>query len=160
MHRRTRAEARSVSLSRASGEPAERPMVLFVCIHNAGRSRMAEAFFNDLAGDRYRANSAGTMPAERPHPEVVEAMSAVDVPLDGTPGTLLTSAMAEHAVRIISMGCDVREACPALALDVEDWALDDPKGRPAEEVAAIRDRIEARVRNLVADLDRTHASPR
>lgn len=159
MHRRTWAESASLNLSRSSGEPAELPIVLFVCVHNAGRSRMAEAFFNHLAGDRYRAVSAGTMPAEGPHEEVVTAMADVDVALDGGPGTLLTSAMAEQADRIISMGCSVKDACPALAMDVEDWALPDPKGRSQEEVASIRNRIEARVRNLVAELDRERTSP-
>jgi arsenate reductase (thioredoxin) len=157
VQRRAWAQSSTLNLTRSSGEPAERPLVLFVCVHNAGRSRMAEAFFNHLAGDRYRAISAGTMPAERPHPEVVEAMTAVDIAMDDAPGTLLTPAMAEHAVRVVSMGCNVEEACPELRMDVEDWALDDPKGRSPEQVAAIRDRIEARVRNLVADLDRAHS---
>lgn len=131
-------------------------MVLFVCVHNAGRSRMAEAFFNQLAGDRYEGRSAGTIPADAPHPEVVTAMSEVGVSLDGEPGTMLTQDMTDEAIRVIGMGCAVEEACPALRVPLEDWELDDPKGKSSEDVADIRDRIEMKVRNLVAQLDREH----
>ena len=143
-------------LGALSGQATERPVVLFVCVHNAGRSRMAEAFFNELAGDRYEGRSAGTIPAERPHPEVVAAMAEVDIDLGDAPGTLLTQEMADSATRVVGMGCAVEEACPALRVPLEDWELDDPKGKSPEEVAAIRDRIEAKVRNLVAGLDREH----
>lgn len=115
---------------------------------------MAEAFFNDLARGTYRAQSAGTEPAQRPHPEVVQAMADVGVDLDESPGRLLTEDMASEATKVITMGCSVEEACPALTLEVEDWALDDPKGQPPEKVAEIRDEIELRVRNLIGKLDR------
>ena len=143
-----------VKLGALSGESDVRPVVLFVCVHNAGRSRMAEAFFNQLAGDRYEGRSAGTEPAGSPHPEVVEAMAEVGVELPGGPGTMLTQEMTDEAVRVIGMGCAVEEACPALRVPLEDWELDDPKGKSQEEVAEIRDRIEMKVRNLVAQLDR------
>lgn len=139
-------------------EDVERPVVLFVCVHNAGRSRMAEAFFNQLAGDRYRGVSAGTEPADRPHREVLEAMAEVHLPIEDRPGTMLTQEMTDDALLVIGMGCDVEEACPALQAPLEDWKLDDPKGKPAEEVAEIRDLIEMRVRNLVARLDRERAT--
>lgn len=145
-----------VKLGAQSGEATERPVVLFVCVHNAGRSRMAEAFFNQMAGDRYEGRSAGTVPAERPHPEVVRAMSEVDSEIDGGPGTMLTQDMTDAAIRVIGMGCAVEDACPALRVPLEDWDLDDPKGKTPEEVAEIRDRIEMKVRNLVAQLDRDH----
>ena len=145
-----------VKLGALSGQSAERPVVLFVCVHNAGRSRMAEAFFNQLAGDRYEGRSAGTVPADAPHPEVVEAMSEIDIDLSSGPGTMLTQEMTDEAVRVIGMGCAVEEACPALRVPLEDWELDDPKGKSSEEVAEIRDRIEMKVRNLVAQLDREH----
>lgn len=128
--------------------------MLFVCVHNAGRSRMAEAFFNDLAGDRYEGLSAGTEPASAPHPEVVTTMREVGIELEERPGTLLTREVADAAARVIGMGCAVEEACPALTVPLEDWELPDPKGKSAEEVAEIRDRIELKVRNLVAQLDR------
>ena len=143
-----------IKLGALSGESDARPVVLFVCVHNAGRSRMAEAFFNQLAGDRYEGRSAGTVPADSPHPEVIAAMSEVGVELQRGPGTMLTQEMTDEAVRVIGMGCAVEEACPALRVPLEDWELDDPKGRSPEEVAEIRDRIEMKVRNLVAQLDR------
>jgi arsenate reductase (thioredoxin) len=141
-------------LGSLSGQAEERPTVLFVCVHNAGRSRMAEAFFNDLAGDRYEGLSAGTEPAPAPHAEVVETMREVGLELEDRPGTMLTREVADAAVRVIGMGCAVEEACPALTVPLEDWELPDPKGKSAEEVAEIRDRIELKVRNLVAQLDR------
>ena len=143
-----------VKLGGLSGQDSDKPMVLFVCVHNAGRSRMAEAFLEDLAGDRYEARSAGTIPAERPHPEVVTAMAEVGIELPQTPGRMLTQELADSSVRVIGMGCAVEEACPALTVPLEDWALEDPKGKSQEEVADIRDRIEMKVRNLVAQLDR------
>ena len=133
-----------------------KPLILFVCVHNAGRSVMAEAFLERIAGDRYRALSAGTEPADHPHPEVVSAMRDVGIELDSSPGRLLTHEMAEGADLVIGMGCAVEEACPALTVPLEDWALDDPKGRPPEEVAAIRDEVAARVEQLVARLDAEH----
>lgn len=143
-----------VKLGELSGQGSDRPVVLFVCVHNAGRSRMAAAFFEQLAGDRYEGRSAGTEPAAHPHPEVVASMSEIGIELDDTPGTMLTQEMTDTAVRVIGMGCAVEEACPALRVPLEDWELDDPKGQSPERVAEIRDRIEMKVRNLVAELDR------
>ena len=148
--------ASQVKLGALSGESDERPVVLFVCVHNAGRSRMAEALFNQMAGDRYEGRSAGTEPADHPHPEVVRAMAEVDIELDGGPGTMLTQEMTDESVKVIGMGCAVEEACPALRVPLEDWDLDDPKGRSDEEVAESRDRIEMKVRNLIAQLDREY----
>jgi arsenate reductase len=150
---------RGVTFERAGGQGDDRPVVLFVCVHNAGRSRMAEAWLNYLAGDRYQAMSAGTQPAARPHPEVVAAMAEAGIALDDAPGRLLTPELAERAIRVIGMGCSVDEACPALKVPLEDWDLPDPQGLPPDEVAAIRDLIELRVRNLVAALDRERAEP-
>ena len=130
-----------------------KPLILFVCVHNAGRSVMAEAFLKRIAGARYRAMSAGTDPADSPHAEVVSSMREVEIGLDSSPGRLLTQEMAERADLVIGMGCAVEEACPALTVPLEDWALDDPKGKAPEEVAAIRDAVSARVDELVARLD-------
>ena len=118
---------------------------------------MAEAFFTHLAGERYRGASAGTEPAAAPHPGVVESMAIRGIPVAEAPGQLLTTEMAEGATKIIGMGCAVEEACPALRVPLEDWKLEDPKGKSRAEVDAIRDEIEARVRALIGELDRLNA---
>jgi protein-tyrosine-phosphatase len=132
---------------------ADKPKVLFVCVHNAGRSRMAAAYMNALAGDRYIGASAGTEPADHPHREVVAAMAEEGIHIENTPGTMLTAAMADDAVRVIGMGCAVEEACPALRVPLEDWGLDDPKGQPPDVVKAVRDEIRRRVERLIEELD-------
>jgi arsenate reductase len=129
------------------------PDVVFACVHNAGRSRMAEALFNREAAGRYTAASAGTEPADRPHPEVVSTLAEIGVELDQSPGRLLDPDLADSAGRLVSMGCSVEEACPATTTPMVDWDLPDPKGRPMAEVRAIRDDIAERVRALVAELD-------
>ena len=134
------------------------PDVLFVCVHNAGRSRMAEALFAREAGDRYTAASAGTEPAGRPHPEVVEALAEIGIDLEPTAGQLLTPDLADASGRLISMGCSIEDACPATTTPMEDWALTDPKGQPIERVREIRDEIARRVRALAVELDRQGAS--
>lgn len=131
--------------------------VLFVCVHNAGRSQMAKAFFNQLASERglpLRAESAGTEPAERIHPNVVDAMREVGLDLSDEHPRLLTNDMAEGARKVVTMGCMLdSEACPAVFLkDVEDWGLADPKDRSIEEVRAIRDAIRQKVKELIASL--------
>lgn len=130
--------------------------VLFVCVHNAGRSQMAEAFFNQLAAERclsVRAESAGTEPAERVNPTVVAAMREVGIDLLGKTPKLLTNAMVQQADRVITMGCAPdASSCPALVVtNVEDWALTDPAGKPLPEVRQIRDEIRRRVAELVGD---------
>ena len=156
MHRVQRATQRVV-LRERSGQADERPTVLFVCVQNAGRSRMAEAVLDQMAGDRYKALSAGTEPAKHPHPEVVASMAEIGLEIGDHPGTLLTQEMTDEAIKVISMGCNVSEACPALTTPMEDWELDDPKGKNPEDVAFIRDLIEIRVRNLIAKLERERA---
>ena len=153
MHRRVTSH-QQVRLREPGGAPPDLPFVLFVCVHNAGRSRMAEAFFNQLAHGRLRALSAGTQPADHAHPEVVEAMAAIGVDIADTPGTMLTQELADEATRVIGMGCAVEEACPALRVPLEDWELEDPMGQPPDKVAEIRDEIEVRVRNLIGRLER------
>jgi arsenate reductase (thioredoxin) len=135
------------------------PDVLFVCVHNAGRSRMAEALFNREADGRWTAASAGTQPADRPHPEVVEALGEVGIELPIEPGRLLDAGLAESARKLFSMGCNVEDACPALTVPMEDWALEDPKGKPIERVREIRDDINERVRALIAELDAAEQQP-
>jgi arsenate reductase len=157
MFRKMATNNQTFKLSHTAGEGEDVPTVLFVCVHNAGRSRMAEAMFNQMAGGRFRGISAGTQPAERPHPEVTEAMREIDIELPQTPGVMLTQEMTDSAIKVIGMGCAVEEACPALQVPLEDWALDDPKGKSQAEVAEIRDSIELKVRNLLGQLARgTH----
>ena len=123
--------------------------VIFACIHNAGRSQMAAAFFGALADPaKARALSAGTQPGPRVHPEVLDAMREVGIDLSNAKPMLLTDDLAENATMLVTMGCG--EACPAVpGLRREDWPLDDPKGRPVEEVRRIRDDIRARVAALI-----------
>jgi arsenate reductase (thioredoxin) len=126
--------------------------VLFVCLHNAGRSRMSESLFARAADGRHQARSAGTEPAERVHPEVVEAMAEAGIDLrDGRPRKL-TTADAEWADVVVTMGCG--DECPYIpGKRYVDWDLPDPKGRPIAEVRATRDEVGRRVRELVAELD-------
>ena len=154
MYRKLNNSTQTFKVAHKAGEGDEVPTVLFVCVHNAGRSRMAEAFFNQMAGGKFKAISAGTEPAERPHPEVVQAMKELEIDLPPTPGIKLTPELAERAVKVVGMGCAIEEACPALQVPLEDWELEDPKGKPPEEVAEIRDTIELRVRNLLGKLAR------
>jgi arsenate reductase (thioredoxin) len=135
-----------------------RKTVVFACVHNAGRSQMAAAFFNELV-DPARANavSAGTEPGERVHPEVVEVMKERGIDLSTTRPQLLTDALARDAEWLVTMGCG--EACPHVpGLRRDDWPLPDPKGQPLERVREIRDAVEARVRGMLAKQDWSAAS--
>jgi arsenate reductase len=125
---------------------------LFVCLHNAGRSQMSAALFERAAGGRHRALSAGTTPADRVHPEVVEVMREIGIDLaDRTPGRL-TLELAEAADVVVTMGCG--DECPYVpGKRYVDWDLQDPKGRPVDEVRATRDDIARRVDALVLELD-------
>jgi arsenate reductase len=125
-----------------------------VCVHNAGRSVMAEAFYNGLADGRGQADSAGTIPGALPHPVVVEAMREVGIDVSGHQGVLITDEMVSAADRVITMGCAVEEAaCPAIRYsNVEDWGLPDPKGQPLERVREIREEIRRRVQALLEDM--------
>lgn len=130
--------------------------VLFVCVHNSGRSQMAEAFTNSLAKDRrlaVHARSAGTIAGEEINPTAVAVMQEVGISMVGQKPKQLTQSMADSADRIITMGCGVdAEACPARIHLSEDWGLDDPKGQPIEKVRAIRDEIKVKVEALLAEL--------
>lgn len=128
--------------------------VLFVCVHNASRSQMAEALFNHRAPEGMHAASAGTEPAAEISPTTVQAMAEIDVDLAGQAPKVLSPDMVREADRIITMGCGVDQACP-LFLGVridEDWGLDDPAGQPIEVVRGIRDQIDRRVVELIGRL--------
>lgn len=124
--------------------------VIFACVHNAGRSQMAAAFFNKLADpSKARALSAGTTPGDRVHPEVVAAMREEGIDLSDARPQKLTTHVAAGAQLLITMGCG--DECPYVpGLQRDDWPLDDPKGQPIERVRVIRDDIRARVEVLVA----------
>ncbi len=125
--------------------------VLFVCIQNAGRSQMAEALFRRAAGDRHEARSAGSRPAAHVHPPVVDVMRELGVDLAARQPHRLDDADMRWADLVVTMGCG--DECPYIpGTRYVDWELDDPAGRPADEVRAIRDEIGRRVQALVAEL--------
>ena len=126
--------------------------VIFACVHNAGRSQMAAAFFNTLThGEAVQSLSAGTQPGDRVHPVVVEVMKEVGIDLAEARPQLLTEQLAESADLLVTMGCG--EACPYLpGLRRQDWPLEDPKGEPLEKVRQIRDEIKRRVESLIKEL--------
>jgi len=128
--------------------------ILFVCVHNSGRSQMAEAFFNQLAKGKARAISAGTQPSDKVNPVVVEVMKEVGIDIGRNKPKLLTMAMVEKADRMITMGCgaEAGAVCPASFIETEDWALADPAGKSLAEVKKIRDEIRDRVKNLIRQL--------
>ncbi|MBN1863044.1 MAG: arsenate reductase ArsC [Dehalococcoidales bacterium] len=126
--------------------------VLFVCIHNAGRSQMAEGFFNHLAQGKATSESAGTKPAREISPTVIAAMSEVGIDIRNQHPKPLTLEMLEKADRVITMGCQAAEVCPASFVTTEEWQLSDPKGAPIEEVRRIRDQIKAKVESLIKEL--------
>ena len=123
--------------------------VLFACVHNAGRSQMAAAFFNALADPaKAEALSAGTKPGTRVHAEVLDAMQEVGIDLAAAQPRLLTEDLARRVNILVTMGCG--DECPYVpGVERDDWALPDPKGRPVEEVRAIRDEIRTRVETLI-----------
>ena len=126
-------------------------VVLFACVHNAGRSQMAAAWFNGLADPaKARAISAGTDPGSGVHPEVINAMNEVGVDLSTAGTTRLTTEVAQQAQMLITMGCG--DQCPVVpGVRRDDWPLEDPKGKPIAQVRAIRDDIRQRVEALLVD---------
>jgi arsenate reductase len=133
------------------------PTVLFVCVHNAGRSQMAAGFLRGLAGDRVRVLSAGSEPKDQLNPVAVEAMREVGIDIAGNAPTVLTVEAVRESDVVITMGCG--DACPVFpGKRYEDWELDDPAGQPIEVVRGIRDEIRARVDGLIAQLSDRQAT--
>lgn len=126
--------------------------VLFLCVHNSGRSQMAAAFARHHGGESVVVESAGTMPAERVNPVVVEAMLERGIDLSGASPQVLTGEMANEADRAITMGCAVEDVCPAGLVETDDWGLEDPTDKPIERVREIRDEIERRVKALLLEI--------
>jgi arsenate reductase (thioredoxin) len=128
-----------------------RPTVLFVCVHNAGRSQMAAGFLRHMAGDRIEVLSAGSEPADQVNPAAVAAMAEVGIDLAAAKPKLLTDAAVKEADVVVTMGCG--DACPFYpGKRYDDWPLDDPAGQGIEAVRPIRDAIRAHVDALIADL--------
>jgi arsenate reductase len=130
--------------------------VLFICVHNAGRSQIAEAFFKKLSGGRHRGISAGSKPAEIVNPVVVETMREVGIDINGNKPKKLTKEMVLEADLAITMGCG-EEACPIVPNELREWQIDDPHGKTIDEVRKIRDEIQRRVKLLIKELDESHA---
>jgi len=130
---------------------SDKPSVLFVCVHNAGRSQMAAGWLRHLAGDTVEVRSAGSAPAETINPSAVQALREVGIDIAGQIPTLLAYETAQDSDVIITMGCG--DACPVFpGKRYEDWKLDDPAGKGVDAVRPIPDEIKGRVEKLLADL--------
>ena len=126
--------------------------VLFVCVENAGRSQMAEAFANEYGKDKVEALSAGTMPAKEVNSVVVQVMREKGIDLSANKPKLITNEMVKKADKTIVMGCSAQGFCPAPLLNkMIDWGIEDPKDKPIEKVREIRDEIERKVKNLIGE---------
>ncbi|MFE7722378.1 arsenate reductase ArsC [Nocardia rhizosphaerihabitans] len=128
-----------------------KPSVLFVCVHNAGRSQMAQGFLTHLAGDAIEVRSAGSAPGDALNPAAVQAMAEVGIDITSQAPKILTPDAVETSTVVITMGCG--DACPYFpGVDYRDWKLEDPAGKGVEAVRPIRDEIRTRIENLVAEL--------
>jgi len=126
--------------------------ILFVCVHNSGRSQMAEAFFNQISSEKYRGISAGTQPGTEINPVVKEVMAEIGIDLSGQRPKMLTPELVDQSQQVITMGCGVEDVCPATFIPVEDWNLDDPSDQPTERVREIRDQVKAKVDKLMEEI--------
>ena len=132
----------------------EKPIVLFVCIHNAGRSQMAAGWLSHLAGDRIEVRSAGSQPADQLNPVAVEAMREVGIDIAGNQPRILTDDEVSRSSAVVTMGCG--DVCPYFpGKRYEDWQLTDPAGQPLPVVRGIRDEIKQRVQTLIDELQAT-----
>ncbi|HSI25844.1 MAG TPA: arsenate reductase ArsC [Aeromicrobium sp.] len=130
---------------------ADKPTVLFVCVHNAGRSQMAAGYLRALGGDRVQVLSAGSAPADQINPSAIEAMAEEGIDIAGNQPTILTADAVQESDVVITMGCG--DACPYYpGKRYEDWELDDPAGQGVEAVRVIRDEIKGRVEALLVEL--------
>ena len=130
---------------------SSKPSVLFVCVHNAGRSQMAAGWLRHLAGDRIEVRSAGSMPAEQINPVAVEAMAEAGIDITAEEPKVLTTEAVQDSDVVITMGCG--DACPFFpGKRYEDWKLDDPAGQGIEAVRPIRDEIRSRIETLISEL--------
>lgn len=128
--------------------------ILFVCVENAGRSQMAEAFFRKYASEKFLVSSAGTKPSTQINPIVVQAMNEIGIDIENNIPKYLSNEMLDDSTTAVNMGCMDKESCPALFVkDVLDWNISDPKEKSVEEVRKIRDQIEVKVRDFIKQLE-------
>lgn len=128
--------------------------ILFVCVENAGRSQMAEAFFRKFASKHFTVSSAGTTPSSEINPIVIQVMREIGIDMTDQLPKLLSASMIENSSKTINMGCMDKESCPSLFVkDVLDWNISNPKEKSIEEVRVIRDKIKSEVLNLVKSLE-------
>ena len=128
--------------------------VLFLCVENAGRSQMAEAFFKKYAKNQFNAISAGTFPSSHLNSIVVSVMNELGIDLENQKPQLLSSSMIENSNKTVNMGCMDKESCPSLFVkDADDWNIEDPKGKSIEDVRKIRDQIKNDVLNLLNSIE-------
>ena len=128
--------------------------VLFVCVENAGRSQMAEAFFKKFSEDKFNVISAGTVPSRNLNPVVIQVMKEIGIDMVNQSPKKLSDSMITNSFKAINMGCMDKESCPALFVkDVIDWTIPDPKEKTIEQVREIRDQIKSEVLSLIASID-------
>jgi protein-tyrosine-phosphatase len=131
----------------------QKKTILFVCVENAGRSQMAEGFFRKYSPEGYEPISAGTKPTSQINPVVVQGMDEVGIDIKQPKPKDITEDMMRNSTKIVNMGCMDKSFCPTLFVhNLMDWGIEDPKGKPIEQVRKIRDDIERRVKQLVTDL--------
>ena len=141
----------------SSKDKKNKKTVLFVCVQNAGRSQIAEAFFRKYAPNNYQALSAGTEPVGNLNPLAIEAMKEVGIDISKQRPKIITEDMIRQSTHRVNMGCIDKNSCPTLFLhNVIDWDIADPKGKPIEKVREIRDLIEMRVKELVTSISQTN----
>jgi protein-tyrosine-phosphatase len=127
-----------------------------VCVENAGRSQMAEAFFRKFASDRFNVSSAGTAPSSKLNPLVIQVMKEIGIDMVNQKPKILSDDMIENSSKTVNMGCMDKESCPALFVkDVLDWNISDPKEKSPDEVREIRDKIKSEVLDLIKSLEET-----
>ncbi len=128
--------------------------ILFVCVENAGRSQMAEAFFRKYAPDKFQVSSAGTTPSSQLNPIVIEVMKEIGIDMNNQEPKILSNSMIEDSSKTVNMGCMDKESCPSLFVkDVLDWNVLDPKEKSIDEVREIRDQIKSKVLSLIKSLE-------
>jgi len=128
--------------------------ILFVCVENAGRSQMAEAFFKKYANNQFHVISAGTSPSSHLNPVIVSVMNELGIDLENQKPQLLSSSMIEDSNKTVNMGCMDKESCPSLFVkDVDDWNIEDTKGKSIEDVRKIRDQIKNNVLSLLNSIE-------
>jgi arsenate reductase (thioredoxin) len=137
----------------SKSKTGQKKTILFVCVENAGRSQMAEGFFRKYATEEYEPISAGTKPSSHINPIVVQAMDEVGVDIRQQKPKDITKDMMRNSTKIVNMGCMDKSFCPTLFIsNLIDWGIEDPKGKPIEEIREIREDIEQRVKQLVTNL--------